>query len=197
MVTSDPQDGSPLFITIPPEIRNRIFAFARPYPEDAYYYRPGYHYCQRIDTALLATCCRIYSETHDLPVSHNEHVFWGSANRGPPGLKLSEKPRRYFKQMTLDQRKAVVDVHLFTQLFWLEGTFPNICNEMNPKRIKITVRHTDWWFWENNTRLIMKTGWGDDLKSIKELEVLEVELETMERDKAQVSKAPLIVTFYE
>jgi hypothetical protein len=43
----------------------------------------------------------------------------------------------------------------------------------------------------------MKTGWGDDLKSIKELEVLEVELETMERDKAQVSKAPLIVIFHE
>ncbi|KAF8193304.1 hypothetical protein BJ912DRAFT_1141797 [Pholiota molesta] len=192
--TSDPQDGSPLFITIPPEIRNRIFAFAltsyddksRPYPEDAYYYRPGYHYCQRIDTALLATCRRIYSETHDLPVSHNEHVFWGSADRGPPGLKFSEKPRRYFKQMTLDQRKAVVDVHLFTQLFWLEGKFPNVCDEMNPKRMRITVRHTDWWFWESNTRLIMKTGWGDDLKSIKELEVLEVELETMERDKAQL-----------
>ncbi|KAF8177038.1 hypothetical protein BJ912DRAFT_884393 [Pholiota molesta] len=191
---SDPQDGSPLFITIPPEIRNRIFAFAltsyddksHPYPEDAYYYRPGYHYRQRIDTALLATCRRIYSETHDLPVSQNEHVFWGSADRAPPGLKFSDSPRHYFKQMTLDQRKAVVDVHLFTQLFWLERTFPHVCNEMNPKRIKITIRHTDWWYWENNKPLVMNTGWGDNLKSIKELEVLEVELETMERDKAQL-----------
>ncbi|KAF9485820.1 hypothetical protein BDN70DRAFT_870710 [Pholiota conissans] len=189
----DPQDASPLFTTFPPEIRNRIFIFAllsyddksRPFPENAYHYRPGYHYRQLISTALLATCRRIYSETHDIPLSLNEHVFWCSASRGP-GVRFSENPNLYFNQMTADQRKAIVNVHIFAQLFWLEGIFRRACDHINARRLKITVRHTDWWWWESNHPLVMKAGWGNNLKAIKDLEELEVELEAIERDKAQL-----------
>lgn len=58
---------------------------------------------------------------------------------------------------------------------------------MRAKHIKITVRHTDWWYWESNVPLAMKSQWVDNLKFVAGLQSLEVELETIERDKAQVS----------
>jgi hypothetical protein len=86
------------------------------------------------------------------------------------------------------KRDAVTNVHFFTQMYWLEKSFPEICRikEMRPKSLKITIRHTDWWNWEDNSRLRMEEGWGRMLKELKGLEELELELETMERDKDQV-----------
>ncbi|KJA17477.1 hypothetical protein HYPSUDRAFT_1019455 [Hypholoma sublateritium FD-334 SS-4] len=190
----DPQNACILFATIPSEIRNNIFSLAlysyydtaRPYPEYSFYSRPGYRFHRRIDTALLATCRRIYSETHDLPISQNEHVFW--CGRGPSSVSIEGALRRYFERLTEEQLSAVVQAHFFTQLFWLEGTFPTICTlpVMKAKHIKITVRYTDWWYWENNVPLAMKSQWIDNLKFIAGLQSLEVELETIERDKTQM-----------
>ena len=76
----DAQAGSPLFMSLPAEIRNHIFQLAltsfddktRPYKRGAYYYRPGHRYAQKIDTNLLRTCRRILYETRDIPASINE-----------------------------------------------------------------------------------------------------------------------------
>ncbi len=82
------QEALPLFSVLPPEICNLIFRlalYAYPdkargyYPGSAYYFRPEYEHYQRIDTALLLTCHRIYDETHLLPVIEKEHVFWWGA----------------------------------------------------------------------------------------------------------------------
>lgn len=192
----DPQSSSPLFAIIPPEIRNRIFSFSlysydntpRPYPDASYYSRPGYRYHQSINTALLETCKRIYTETHDLPVSQNEHVFWCSSSRGPQRA-FCDNPSQYFQHFTEEQKAAVNQVHLFTQLFWLEGSpFRNFCNiqDIRPQYLKITIRHTDWWFWESNTPLRMASQWMDNLKNLDKLHIFDLELETMERDKDQV-----------
>ena len=80
-------------------------------------------------------------------------------------------------------------MHFFTQLFWLEKTFPMICklSLVKAKHIKVTVRHTDWWYWESNAPLAMKSQWVDNLRYIAGLQSLEVELETIEQNKAQVS----------
>ncbi|KAK0451349.1 uncharacterized protein EV420DRAFT_1560558 [Desarmillaria tabescens] len=188
----NPQTASPLFSAIPPEVRNIIFQLAlcsyrdeaRAYPGNAYYFRPGYEYGQRIDTALLLTCRRVYNETRLLPVICNEHVFW--CFRGPPGS--SAQPARYFRNMAEEQQDAVDCVHFFTQLFWLEENFAGACAiaEMRPRKLKITIRHSDWWYWEQNQRLALKGGWTDKIRLLKRLEEFEIELETFERDKDQM-----------
>jgi hypothetical protein len=186
------QNGCPLFALIPPELRHEIFVLVltsyddetRPFPPTAYYTRKGYRYHQRIHTALLATCRRICSETRDLPISLNEHVFW--FYRGPEALN---DVRGYFMGLTPNQRDAVQRVHFFTQLYWLRNGFARVCAfpEMRPKHLKITIRHSDWWRWEQNERLRMENPvWGKNLKMIQSLESLEIEMETMERDKDQV-----------
>lgn len=187
------QNGCPLFSLIPPELRHEIFVLAltsyddetRPFPPTAYYTRKGYRYYQCIHTALLATCRRIYSETCDLPVSLNEHVFW--FYRGPEAL--NNDVRAYFLGLTPKQRGAVQRVHFFVQLYWLRNDFARVCTfpEMCPKHLKLTIRHSDWWWWEQNERLRMENPvWCENLKMIQSLESLEIEMETMERDKDQV-----------
>ncbi|KAF5315259.1 hypothetical protein D9619_006954 [Psilocybe cf. subviscida] len=190
----NPQTDSPLFSAVPSELRNAIFRFmltsyddkAAPYPEGNHYNRPGYRFRQRIDTALLSTCRRIYREAHILPVSLNEHVFW--AGRGPPGVKCSADPVGQFSRLTVEQREAIDSVHLFTQMYWLEGTFPPLCNSdrFRMKNLKVTIRHGDWWNWESNQPLVMKNNWTGNLKAITNLESFEMELETLERDKSQL-----------
>ena len=187
------QNGCPLFSLIPPELRHEIFVLAltsyddetRPFPPTAYYIsRKGYRYYQCIHTALLATCRRIYSETHDLPISLNEHVLW--FYRGPQGLINS---RAYFLGFTPKQRDAVQRIHIFTELYYLRNDFAWGCafREMRPKHLKIIIRHSDWWWWGQNERLRMKNPfWGTNLKMKQSLESLEIEMETMERDKDQV-----------
>ena len=192
----DPQNCCVLFISVPTEIRSIIFSLAlygyddetRPYPDDAYYSRPGYRFRRRIDTALLATCRRIYGETHDLPISQNEHIFWcGSQWRGP-SRKFRDQPAGYLRRLTGEQKPAVTQVHFFTQLIWLDYVFPKVCKlpNMRPKHIKITFRHTDWQYWDENAPLVMTSNWGDNLKFLHGLTTLEVELEALERDEAQV-----------
>lgn len=192
----NPQRDCPLFSTLPPELRNTIFRMVltsyddttAPYPENNHYNRPGYRFRHRIDTALLSTCRRIYCEAHILPVSLNEHVFWASSGRGPPGLKYCDNPISQLSRLTIQQREAVKHVHLFTQMYWLEDTFPRLCNQdvFRMKHLKITIRHGDWWNWESNAPLAMQNSWTTNLKAIPTLESLEMELETMERDKSQV-----------
>ncbi len=87
-IGSLPPRGLTPLLRFTPEICNLIFRlalYAYPdkargyYPGSAYYFRPEYEHYQRIDTALLLTCHRIYDETHLLPVIEKEHVFWWGA----------------------------------------------------------------------------------------------------------------------
>lgn len=188
----NPQAASPLFYAIPPEIRNIIFQLAlrsypdvsRPYPGNAYHFRPGYECGQRIDMGLLLTCRLIYNETRLLPVVSNEHVFW--CDRGPPGLRT--EPATYFRRMAEEQQNVVDCVHFFAQQYWLEQTFPRICSttEMRPRKLKITIRHSDWWYWERNQLLVLKDNWTNKMSLLRRLEEFEIELETFERDKDQM-----------
>lgn len=195
----DPQSNSPLFRTLPAEIRNQIFPLVllrsydklRPYPSDSYYFRPGYEYATTIDTALLFTCKRVYLEAHLHPVLSNEHVFWG----GSPGEK---EPRyaphlhNYFRKMSKEARENVGRVHLFTEMWWLEMAFPETCwrlTGVGVKELMITVRHTDWMGWEHGRpSVVMGRRWTRELKELKQLETLVIELETMEKDKEQVCR---------
>lgn len=161
---TDPQERSPLFSRLPAEIRLQIFELAltssddisQPYRADAKYYRPAYHYDQKLDCALLRSCKRVYQEARLLHVSVNEHVFWlykGSPLRFMVGKKIGG-PRwiQWYKALNEDQKRAVQTVHLFIQQPYLEGSpFRQVADlfRFESARLLLTIRHADWWSWES------------------------------------------------
>ena len=225
----NPQIASPLFSTLPAEIRSHIFYYAlvaypdpaRPYSKHSFWYRPGYTHARAIAVALLLTCRRVYLETDLLPVVHNEHIIWGvEKSRIPPG---STYYLFYDRHMKHSQRNAVRYVHLFTQQFWLEDwrnqwlEFTTSWPEGGPERIRITIRHTDWWYnlLGQNSPLALDPkrkgrarvdeyvpddqpyesgSWGSRFANLKGLKKLELELETSEAKRMEldtiIEKAP-------
>jgi hypothetical protein len=77
---------SPLFGSLPGEIRNEIFALAltqyeddddeEAYSEDAYWYRPDFSAPHKSSSALLRTCKAAYAEGQKLFLSEIELAFW-------------------------------------------------------------------------------------------------------------------------
>ena len=217
----NPQVTSTLFSKLPAEIRNHIFYyallaypdFARPYSKHSYWYRPGFTHVRAISVNLLLTCRRLYLETHLLPVLHNEHVIWGvEKSRIPPG---STNPLLHDRHMTPSQRNAIQYVHLFTQQFWLEDwknqwrDFTTSWPKSGPERLRITIRHTDWWYnllgensplaldpkrkgrarvgeWVPDDQPYESGSWGSRFENLPGLKIFEMELETIEAKREQL-----------
>ncbi|KAL2833952.1 hypothetical protein BJY01DRAFT_89726 [Aspergillus pseudoustus] len=91
-----PQSHSPLFTTLPPELRHQIFTYAlsssedddpaRAYSRETYWTRPGQAAPRKIHTALLRTCKLAYTEAWFMPFALAEHVFYLTASERAPGL---------------------------------------------------------------------------------------------------------------
>jgi hypothetical protein len=167
---------------LPPELREQIFHHALSeyieyaYPPNTDYTRPEHLGKKRISTALLRTCKRIYLETAHLPAQNKSHVFWHFA--GPAQLPHYSDERGYFRRFTTDQLRHVKEIHLYTQQFWLEGGFPELCRLHYLKgveKVKITLRRGDWWSVENNAALAITpqrmwtdvTGMKDDWRLLE------------------------------
>ena len=163
--------------------------------------------------ALLLTCRRVYLETDLLPVVHNEHVIWGvEKSRIPLG---STNYLLHDRHMKLSQRNAVKTVHLFTQQFWLEDwknqwlSFTTSWPEGGPENIRITIRHTDWWYnllgensplaldpkrkgrarvggWVPDDQPYESGSWGSRFANLKGLKKFEMELETIEAKRTEL-----------
>ena len=81
---SNLQLQSPLFSILPGEIRNDIFELAlmqdedraESYPEDSYWYRPGFSGPLKGSSALLRTCRLAYKEGQKVFLRHLEWAFW-------------------------------------------------------------------------------------------------------------------------
>lgn len=211
------QLASPLFNRLPGEIRDHIFKFvlrayydrSRPFPTNAYYYRPGFRYATKLDTALLRTCRRVHSETVDLlKFLNNEHVEWHGQSRGP-GDWTSQK----------SSHPKITRVHLFMQQTSLERWYflaIRLDRELSQLKIlKITIRHSDWWWWESSESLALDPkqrgspsnlnlsavgdkwpsgAWGRTIDRFRSIENLVLELETREGKKPEldaiVARAP-------
>ncbi|KAJ5899706.1 hypothetical protein N7495_004450 [Penicillium taxi] len=230
---TEPQTYCPLLV-LPAEIRNLIYAFSLEsedftagtsspeslYRRNAFYYRPGYNKPKRAQTALLQTCQKIYNEASLLPPAVNEHTFW--FYRPPPHIKDASSPVRYFRKMTPKQRTQVQHIHLFIQQYFLEDRpWSEIWNEMKigdggrslrgecriaPKKITITFRHTDWWYWEYDETLGInpfrsgrtrswemdrpfipeQRAWGNQFAFVTSLKEVVIEFETVLRKKDQL-----------
>jgi hypothetical protein len=172
----NPQKDSILYNgTIPAEIRDQIFFYsvqeysktddASIWPLDTKYTRPGYTSARKLNISLLLTCRRTYLETKHLPALKKEHVFThGSATAPPHQSQHAHAPFgyhievSYFSQFAPWQLALVKQMHLFTQMFWLEQTFPVFCQQdfmRGIQALKITIRRGDWWWNERNRPLVI------------------------------------------
>ncbi|KAM0351026.1 hypothetical protein ACHAPU_002806 [Fusarium lateritium] len=206
---ADPQTDCPLFRVLPAEVRDEIFSYAltdhpdptpsHQFKEATCYTRPSYLAAQLTDTRLLRTCRAIYRETWFKPYILREHTQWASSlDRSPPrtgmynGKRLVKTLKRIAKQ--LDQKKVEVDrLRVFAQMYKLEeGDLAGILRKAQfaPRTLTLTIRHTDWWFWEDDEPLSFKGGWIADVSKAMTSSTNQfcIELESLERKKDQVDK---------
>ncbi|KAL3454284.1 hypothetical protein BJX65DRAFT_85959 [Aspergillus insuetus] len=146
--TASPQPTSPLFNTLPPELRHQIFTYAltqcedtdpvRAYSRETYWSRPGYSAPLKTHTALLRTCKLAYAEGWWMPLAFAEHIFYLTADeRAPPPIggagNLDRNAfERFLKQIHEIHASRGIDgggmemhmhtgpLHIFAQLYMLE-----------------------------------------------------------------------------
>jgi hypothetical protein len=75
-------------------------------------------------------------------------------------------------------------------MFWLENGkqlfYIFSIPQFRPTQLTITIRYTDWWFWEVHDTLRMEEGWLRYFKGNPGLRVLTVEYETLSLRKAEM-----------
>ncbi|KAI4915041.1 hypothetical protein J4E90_005078 [Alternaria incomplexa] len=192
------QPQSPLFYVIPGEIRNEIFQLAlmqdedsaAAYPEDSYWYRPGFSGPLKGSSALLRTCKLAYAEGQKVFLRELEWAFW--FNRGPDGRTCTPACERFFRDLTPQAVQSLQKVRLFTQMFWLEEGnqlfYILSIPQFRPTQLTITIRYSDWWFWESNSPLSMEEKWLRYFEGNPGLRVLRVEYETLSWKKAEMMR---------
>ncbi|KAF6805825.1 hypothetical protein CSOJ01_09254 [Colletotrichum sojae] len=186
----DPQPKSPLFSVLPGELRNEIFAYAlvqyeddeNAYPEDSYWYRPGFSGPRRSSSALLRTCRLAYLEGQKVFLKELEWAFW--FDRGPEGRSGNRACDRFFDSLTPQQSRDLQLVRFFTQMYWLEdggNLLRLLCLQprFRPARLTVTIRYSDWWFWEQDEPLRMREGWLARFSGPLGMRELRVEYETL------------------
>ena len=194
------QSQSPLFTTIPAEVREHIFYYALAdyedtanlYDQETCYRRPEYLAPRRSDTALLRTCQRVYQEAWFRPWTSTEHTLWLTADdRCPQRVTTPEKLQSSLNLLYKHHGDTDIDhVRIFPQLYMLENGHKLgqilMLEHFHPRCMTITIRHTDTWFWESDEPLHIGSAWVKACRFPDSLRELRVELESLERKKDQV-----------
>ncbi|KAH7136841.1 hypothetical protein B0J13DRAFT_587009 [Dactylonectria estremocensis] len=203
-----PQSGSPLFTLLPAEVRSHIFTYAltdypdpsphKRYDEMSIYTRPNYFAPRKHDAQLLQTCRAVYQETWFMPFVLKEHTHWiGHGDRSPPEYRDSDAPRRLaerLRHITEHQGGQAVEVQslrVFAQMWKLESDGLAELLEiphLHPRKVTLTIRHADWWYWEQDKPLHFNGKWMRRVNETLSDSVREVciEIETVERKKGQL-----------
>jgi hypothetical protein len=202
----DSQEESPLLSLFPPEIRAKIFTFvlsdyedtSASYNVDTCYSRPSYFAPRKTSTELLRTCRAIYRETWFLPFILAEQTHWlSAADRAPPGYSpwhSVPKLRQLIPEITrqLAQDKVEIEsLHAFAQMYRVEeGGLADLLRTpgLHPRQLSLTIRHTDWWYWENDQPLRFEAEWINDVSRAMSPSTRQfrIELESLERKKDQI-----------
>ncbi|KAL4950579.1 hypothetical protein BDW69DRAFT_197146 [Aspergillus filifer] len=192
------QTKSPLFTTLPPELRSLVFTFAlspyedhsKSYAKETYWTRPGYNAPRRTCTALLRTCKAIYAEAWYMPFALAEHTFYLTGNDRAPQDGRSAAPMQFAKCLELlhkshsahreaegkgEKPLEMGDICIFPQLYMLE-----------PGTRLVTIRYTDFWFWESTEKLRIKGRWVDECVFPESVKRVVVDFEMIERRKEEV-----------
>ncbi|KAK0282091.1 hypothetical protein LTR35_007189 [Friedmanniomyces endolithicus] len=199
------QAGSPLFSVLPRELRDLIWAFATAPYEDpdakfqntAYYYRPGHTARLKTKTALLLTCRRVWLEANAFPMMQAEQCFY--YYRGAPDGRDPE----WMAHLTKHNSQNLGELHLFIQMGTIEKlAAPTwslrdyfllhrpVRGDFQPSLFRLTIRHTDWWSWENDQPLRLEDSWVKALLDAPEMRstpILKLELETLDYKADQLA----------
>lgn len=199
------QDDSAL-LSLPTEIIDVIASYVltpeqnlnKPYEFNTCYRRPGNLAPTKISTSLLQTCQFFYSAYWYLPWTLSTHNFYlTSSDRRPETTTTVEqmtRTSRLIEHLHADaptRRKEVSHVQVFAQLYALEDgralTQILKIGHFMPRSVTITIRHTDWWFWENDHPLhFMGTTFVGKVRFPVSTTAVTMELESLERRKLQV-----------
>ncbi|KAK7417454.1 hypothetical protein QQX98_004574 [Neonectria punicea] len=203
-----PQNDSPLFSVLPAEVRGAIYAYALtdypdPSPDKHYeattcYTRPSYFAPRKNDTQLLQTCRAVYQECWFMPFVLKEQTHWLTVgDRAPPEYNASRNLRRLartLRQITEQQGQERVEIdrlRVFAQMWKLEaGDLADLLSTpyLHPRSLTLTIRHADWWFWENDDPLRFEGKWIRRVCEAMSPSVREfrIELESLVRKKDQI-----------
>ncbi|KAH6604062.1 alanine--trna ligase [Trichoderma cornu-damae] len=203
---ADLQRESPLFSLFPPEIRAKIFTHAlsdyedtdASYNTDTCFSRPSYFAPRKTSVELLRTCRAVYRETWFLPFILKEQTHWLTvSDRAPPGYheehdipELKELLPEIARRLGQDKIE-IESLHAFAQMWRVEqGGLAFLLNTkgLHPRHLTLTIRHTDWWFWEDDEPLRFEAGWIKQASKAMSpsTQDFQIELESLERKKDQV-----------
>jgi hypothetical protein len=216
LATWNPQIHSPLYSILPPEIRHLIFHFVfLPYqdtstpgvPFDSAGYRPETAFPVIQAVALLRTCQLVYLETYTLPASLRTFVSWKLVWAPRCPYERSVGPR--FHRIRKEDQSSARRLHIYAQQCRLEGVrswsqtaldYDSIILPPNPlqsigthiRDLTITIRYTDFYWWENdqplqmNSRVQYGAEWRAGFESFPNLETFTFELEMLYRRKQEL-----------
>lgn len=185
-------------------------------PKDDYWYRPDYTHKRLIDVALLRTCKMVWSETRLLPRQQIRRRHWvGSHDRAPECGSPKMIACKYFTNHDVDitydaseeskaQLEAGADIRtrrilpcetlqVFIQMFALERRedLPQLITDAQSstriRHLVITLRYTDWWWWEDSAPLTLDSEWVRRLELPNSVEIVTIEFETRNGKKVELN----------
>ncbi|KAF5979301.1 hypothetical protein FCOIX_5357 [Fusarium coicis] len=202
-----PQNESPLYAKLPGEVRDSIFSYVltdhpdptpdKRFKENTCYTRPSYLAAQSTDTRLLRTCRAIYRETWFKPFLLREHTEWATGeDRAPPPHKAPPRLRPMLAKISKSLGTDKVEIErlrVFAQMYRLqENGLREVLRtpHLAPRTITLTIRHTDWWYWEEDEPLHFDGNWIEGVCQVLAPSTTQfcIELESLERKKDQVDK---------
>ncbi|KAH7127965.1 hypothetical protein B0J13DRAFT_564786 [Dactylonectria estremocensis] len=92
----------------------------------------------------------------------------------------------------LSQEKARIDgVTIFSRAQSLdEGELIHLVSKLNPRRLRLIIRHTDWRNWQHDHTLYLRASWlralNETLSNSSSLREVQIELESLSRKREQV-----------
>ncbi|KJX97311.1 hypothetical protein TI39_contig511g00003 [Zymoseptoria brevis] len=197
------QHRSPLYSIIPKELRDLIFEYATAPEEDASRaYKKTDYWCRPRDTAplivhtsLLLTCRRAYLESNALPFKGFVVRFYFSEERGPPQVQ-QKLARSLITGRTTPQSLHHIDTVVLTiqmyvamDMFREQSVVADMLRDIRPRSLRVVIKHTDWWYWEDGDALQFQVEWLQrllDAPYLACLETFRLELEALERNKDQL-----------
>lgn len=197
------QSQSPLFDSVPAEIRNIIFEhvltpyedMSKQYPTTAYYYRPAHRAPIISSLSLLRSCRRAWLEASGFVTELPKQTYWFT--RGPHDkftdvnyLNQIEESHRYYELVDrfAHSRLELKHVHFYTQMWFVSVLANELRLYFNPKRLEnrprmrqimrprtftLTIRHSDWGNWELDQPLEIRKEWVQRILDSPSLRYLE------------------------
>jgi len=196
------QFQSPLFEVLPAELRLRIFSYVladeedvtRMYSVDTYYKRPDYSAPRKTHVSILRTCQRIYRESWYMPWANSEHSFFlADSSRRPARVTTVADMTSTLGMIHASHIKTDIQhVRIFAQCCGIESgeSLQSILSipHFSPVHMTITIRHTDFWYWETDEVLHIDGHWTRVCKFPTSTKMITVEFESLERKKDQVDQ---------